>query len=60
VRCPDLGGTTGVVEEYLDELPQDRRKAISALCEVVNANLPEGYEESMASGSPGSSRCRST
>ncbi len=49
-----------MVEEYLDELPQDRRKAISALCEVVNANLPEGYEESMASGSPGSSRCRST
>ena len=39
-----------LVEEYLDELPDDRREAISAIRDVVNENLPEGYEESMSSG----------
>jgi Domain of unknown function (DU1801) len=39
-----------LVEEYLDELPEDRRAAISTIRDVVNANLPEGYEESMAFG----------
>ena len=35
------------VEEYLAELPEDRREAISKVREVILANLPEGYEESM-------------
>jgi len=35
------------VEDYLAELPEDRRAAVSAVREVVNANLPEGYEETM-------------
>jgi hypothetical protein len=39
-----------LVEEYLDELPEDRREAISAIRDVINENLPEGYEESMAFG----------
>jgi hypothetical protein len=38
------------VEEYLDELPEDRREAISAIRDVVNESLPAGYEESMAYG----------
>ncbi|HET9858814.1 MAG TPA: DUF1801 domain-containing protein [Nocardioidaceae bacterium] len=38
------------VEEYLASLPDDRREAISAVRDVVNANLPEGYRESMAFG----------
>ncbi|MCL7926587.1 MAG: DUF1801 domain-containing protein [marine benthic group bacterium] len=35
------------VEEYLAELPEDRRKAISKVREVILENLPDGYEESM-------------
>lgn len=35
------------VEQYLDELPQDRRIAIETVRDLVVANLPEGYEESM-------------
>jgi hypothetical protein len=38
------------VEEYLAGLPKDRRQAISAVRDVVNANLPEGYREQMAFG----------
>ena len=40
----------GTVVEYLAALPDDRREAIGAVRDVVNANLPEGYEESMAFG----------
>ena len=39
-----------LVEEYLDELSEDRREAISTIRDVVNANLPEGYQEAMAFG----------
>jgi hypothetical protein len=39
-----------LVEEYLDELPEDRREAISTIRDVVNENLPDGYRESMAFG----------
>jgi uncharacterized protein YdhG (YjbR/CyaY superfamily) len=35
------------VREYLDGLPDDRRKALSAVRKVIRANLPEGYEEAM-------------
>lgn len=35
------------VDEYLAELPEDRRAAISAVREVILDNLPDGYEESM-------------
>src|SRR5512139_424058 len=38
------------VEEYLADLPDDRRTAISAVRDVVNVNLPDGYVEQMASG----------
>lgn len=40
----------GTVEGYLATLPDDRREAISAVRDVVNANLPEGYQETMAFG----------
>lgn len=39
-----------LVEEYLDELPDDRREAISSIRDVINENLPDGYAESMSSG----------
>jgi len=35
------------VDQYLAELPDDRRAAIGEVREVILANLPEGYEESM-------------
>ena len=35
------------VEEYLNELPEDRRQVISAVREVILRNLPEGYQEAM-------------
>lgn len=38
------------VEEYLAELPEDRRAVVSAVRDVVNRNLPAGYRESMAFG----------
>jgi Domain of unknown function (DU1801) len=39
-----------LVEEYLDELPPDRREVISAVRDAVNEHLPEGYEEVIAYG----------
>jgi hypothetical protein len=33
------------VEAYLEELPDDRRAAISAVRDVILKNLPKGYEE---------------
>lgn len=38
------------VEEYLKELPEDRREAISKIRDVVNKNLPKGFEETMSYG----------
>jgi hypothetical protein len=38
------------VEQYLRELPDDRREAIEAVRDVILANLPTGYEEGMQYG----------
>ena len=35
------------VDEYLDSLPDDRREQISEVREVILANLPDGYVETM-------------
>ena len=35
------------VREYLAGLPADRRKAITAVRQVIRENLPDGYEEAM-------------
>jgi Domain of unknown function (DU1801) len=35
------------VEEYLEELPEDRRAVIAAVREVILKNLPRGYQETM-------------
>lgn len=35
------------VQEYLAELPKDRRDAINAVRDTILANLPQGYEEAM-------------
>jgi hypothetical protein len=38
------------VEQYLGELPEDRREAIAKVREVILKNLPEGYTEGMMWG----------
>ena len=38
------------VQEYLAELTPERREAVSAVRDVILANLPEGYEETMDFG----------
>ena len=38
------------VEEYLDELTDDRRETVEAVRDVVRANLPDGYEETVQFG----------
>ena len=39
-------------EQYLSELPEDRRAVVAAGRKVVLEHLPEGYEESMTWGMP--------
>lgn len=38
------------VTEYLKELPEERRKAISTVRKVILENLPKGFEEGMTFG----------
>lgn len=41
------------VEEYLESLPEDRRKALSAVRRVIKKNLSKEYEEGMHYGAIG-------
>src|SRR5581483_6695459 len=45
-----MTSSAATVEEYLAELPEERRAAIGAVRNVILANLPEGYEETMQYG----------
>src|SRR5688572_7345070 len=38
------------VDDYLAKLPDDRRLAIAKVRDVINANLPSGYEEKLQYG----------
>ena len=40
----------GTVQDYLDELPDDRRESMQTVRQVVLENLPDGYEEMMLYG----------
>jgi hypothetical protein len=42
--------TADSVDEYLDELPPERRDALSAVRDVILRNLPDGYEEGIGFG----------
>ena len=33
------------IEEYLDTLPEERKNAINKLREIINRNIPKGFEE---------------
>ena len=45
-----MKSTAKTVQEYLEELIPERRAAVSAVRDVILANLPEGYEEIMDFG----------
>lgn len=38
------------VDEYLNELPDDRKQTLSTLRSIIRKNLPDGYEEGMQFG----------
>lgn len=37
-------------EQYLEQLPEDRRQAVSELRKVISENLPEGFSETVGYG----------
>lgn len=45
-----VSSTATTVAEYLKELPPDRRQAISEVHQLIRANLPKGYKETMTWG----------
>ncbi len=38
------------VEEYISQLPEDRKEAISKLRDTIKTNLPDGFHEEMSYG----------
>ena len=42
-----MRSSASTVEEYLAELPEERRETIEAVRHVILKNLPKGYEEVM-------------
>lgn len=38
------------IEEYIHQLPSDRKEAVLKLCEVIKSNLPSGFSEEMNYG----------
>ena len=45
-----MKSSAATVGEYMDELTLERREAVSAVRDVVLANLPDGYEETIDFG----------
>jgi uncharacterized protein YdhG (YjbR/CyaY superfamily) len=39
--------SASTVDEYLNELPEDKRSVVSEVRELVLQNLPDGYEEAI-------------
>ncbi|GAB4384285.1 MAG: hypothetical protein Kow0022_06380 [Phycisphaerales bacterium] len=50
VMLASMQSRATTVEEYLEGLCEDRRRAISAVRDVIRANLGRGYEEGMQYG----------
>ena len=44
--------TAATVQEYLEELPDDRAAVVAQVRDLVNASLPPGYVEGMLYGMP--------
>lgn len=45
-----MQSSAATVDQYLDELPDDRKKAIQQLRKVIKKNLPKGFQECMNYG----------
>jgi uncharacterized protein YdhG (YjbR/CyaY superfamily) len=45
-----VSSAASTVDEYLDELPAERAEVVEHVRALVNAHLPEGYEEGMSYG----------
>ena len=45
-----VSSTAATPDEYVAALPDDRRAAVQAVRDVVNASLPDGYREGMSHG----------
>jgi len=45
-----MAGTPASVKEYLESLPEERRKAITKVRAAVNKGLPKGYKEGIQYG----------
>ncbi|NVK05369.1 MAG: DUF1801 domain-containing protein [Flavobacteriia bacterium] len=41
------------VDEYYELIPEDRKEPMLKLREVINANIPKGFEEALSYGMPG-------
>ena len=41
------------VDQYIDELPEDRKKAVAELRKVIKKNIPTGFREGMGYGMAG-------
>ena len=37
-------------DEYVSKLPEDRQEAVQKLRDVINANIPKGFQETMSYG----------
>lgn len=48
-----VSSNASTVKEYLEDLPEDRRKDLTELVNLVRKHLPKGYEEVMAWGMVG-------
>ena len=48
-----MQSTATTPDEYLASLPEDRRGAMQQLRDIINANLPEGFQERMGRGMAG-------
>ncbi|MEO4005183.1 MULTISPECIES: DUF1801 domain-containing protein [unclassified Flavobacterium] len=55
-----MQSTATTPDAYLETLPDDRKSAMTKLREVINANLPEGFQEGMGYGMMGYSVPHST
>ena len=45
-----MNSAATTVQEYLDELSEDRRESMEAVRRVILDNIPQGYEETMQYG----------
>ena len=41
------------VDQYIDELPEERKKAVAELRKVIKKNIPKGFQEGMGYGMAG-------